>query len=216
MKGHWISYSAAEMAWLEANRLLPIGDYHRAFCEAFGRDVSAPNLHAPRKRRGWKTGRTGCFEKGSAPANKGKACAPGTGGSHPNARKTQFKKGGLPHNTKWAGHERVTVDGYIEISVKETNPYTGYERRYVLKHVWLWEAARGAVPDGYCLKALDSDRTNTDPANWELVPRALLPALNGGPHKRRPAYDGAALEMKPALLTLAKVEHRARQLRKRP
>ena len=90
MKGHPIRYSAEEWTWLEANRAMVISDYHRAFCEAFGRaDVSAVNLHSLRKRKGWRTGRTGCFVKGQEPVNKGKPCAPGTGGRHPNAQRTQ-------------------------------------------------------------------------------------------------------------------------------
>src|SRR5690349_3574568 len=107
-KGKWITYSAKEMAWLEANRLLPISDFHSAFCEAFGRaDITAANLHALRKRKGWKTGRTGCFEKGQEAHNKGKKCEPGRGGNHPNARRTQFTKGHQPHNTNYLGHERI-------------------------------------------------------------------------------------------------------------
>jgi hypothetical protein len=30
-KGIWIAYSGAEMRWLEANKTLSIGEYHRAF-----------------------------------------------------------------------------------------------------------------------------------------------------------------------------------------
>jgi hypothetical protein len=45
------------MRWLDANRLMVIGDYHRAFCAAFGRaDVLPAHLHGLRKRRGWKIG----------------------------------------------------------------------------------------------------------------------------------------------------------------
>jgi hypothetical protein len=108
VKGRPIRYSAEEMAWLEANRLMVISDYAAAFAERFGRDISAHALHALRKRKGWKTGRTGCFEKGAEPHNKGKPCPEGKGGRHPNARKTQFGKGHEPHNTKWLGHERVS------------------------------------------------------------------------------------------------------------
>lgn len=215
MKGRAIPYSADEMAWLEANRLLPISDYHRGFSEAFGRDVSAHNLHALRKRKSWKTGRTGCFERGQEPTNKGTKCAPGVGGRHPNAAKSQFRKGNEPHNTKWLGHERVSKDGYVEISIAETNPHTGYGRRYVLKHVHVWEAANGEIPAGFCLKCLTSDRSNCDPSNWTLIPRALLPRLNGGRHKRRLAYDEASPEVRPAILAMAKVEHQARQLLRR-
>lgn len=209
MKGHYIPYSAAETEWLKANCTLVIGDYYRAFQAAFGReDVSASNLHSLRKRKGWSTGRTGCFAKGQVPPNKGQPCPPGRGGRHPNARKTQFKKGGLPHNTNHLWHERVSKDGYVEISVDETNPYTGYERRYVLKHKWLWERAHGPVPDGHALKCLDSNRQNTDPSNWELVPRAMLPRLSG---RFGRDYDGAPAELKPTIMAVSKLEHAIRE-----
>jgi hypothetical protein len=216
MKGRSIPYSADEMAWLEANRLMVISDYHRSFVERFSRvDVSLPNLHALRKRKGWKTGRDGFFIKGQEPFNKGVPCPPGRGGRHPNARKTQFKKGRLPHNANYLGHERIDPkDGYVYVSVPETNPHTGFERRYVLKHKWLWEQANGPVAAGMALKCLDGNRQNTDPSNWEPVSRALLPRLNGGRHKRRLAYDDAAQELKPTLMAIAKLEQRARSLTK--
>lgn len=216
LAGRLLRYSPAEMAWLRDNHAMPIGDYHAAFQAAFGRpDVTPQKLHSLRKRHGWKTGRTGHFAKGSEPANRGKVCPPGKGGRHPNAQRTQFRKGQLPHNTKYVGHERINVDGYVEISIAETNPYTGFERRYVHKHVYLWEAANGPVPEGYCLKALDGDRTNTEPSNWEAVPRGVLPRLNGGKATRIMAYDSAPAELKPTLLALAKVEQKASQLRRR-
>lgn len=210
MKGHWIVYSAEELAWIEERREWPRAALHAAFTVLFGRpDVLLGALNGLCKRKGWLTGRDGRIEPGTVPHNAGKP--------HPTrgrAVETQFKKGGLPHNTKWAGHERVSRDGYIEISIGETNPHTGYERRYALKHVWLWEKANGPIPEGRCLKALDGDRSNTDPGNWTLITRAMLPALNGGRHKRRPAYDEAAQELKPTLLALAEVETRARELRR--
>lgn len=209
MKGYWIVYSKAEMDWLEANRLMVISDYHKTFCAKFRRDdVSLVNLHSLRKRKGWRTGRTGCFEKGQEPPNKGVKCPPGVGGRHPNARKTQFGKGHLPHNTHYLGHERLSKNGYIEISIDERNPHTGFERHYVLKHRWLWEKANGPVPKGHALKCLDGNKANTDPANWQLIPRSLLPRLNGGRHKTRIAYDAAPNELKPTLMTMAKIEQR--------
>lgn len=210
MKGRWHIYSAEELAWIEERREWPRAALHAAFTILFDRrDVAPGALTGLCKRRGWMTGRDGRMLPGSTPHNAGKP--------HPTrgrSAETQFKKGSLPHNTKWAGHERVSRDGYIEISVKQKNPHTGYGRRYVHKHVWLWEQANSPVPSGHCLKCL-GDKTNTDPANWKLIPRAMLPGLNGGPHKRRPAYDEAADELKPSLLALAEVETRARQLRRR-
>lgn len=207
MKGHPIKYSKAEMRWLEANRKLPIADYHSAFCARFLReDVTAVNLHSLRKRKGWRTGRTGCFAKGAVPLNKGKKCTPGKGGRHPNARKSQFKKGGLPHNTNYLGHERVSKDGYVEISIDEVNPHTGYERRYVHKHRWLWEQAHGPIPDEMVLKC-KGDKKNSDPSNWEMIPRALLPRLNG---RFGRDYDQAPDELKPAIMGVVKLEHQIR------
>lgn len=215
MKGHSIPYSAAEMAWLEANRALVISEYHAAFCEAFGRDdVSAINLHSLRKRKGWKTGRTGCFPKGHDPHNKGIPCAPGKGGRHPNARKTQFKKGRLPHNHHGAGHERVdSKDGYAIIIVDEVNPWTGAATRPMHKHRYLWEKVNGPIPDGHVLKCLDGNKMNCDPSNWEAIPRGVLPRLNGGRATRVMAYDTAPDELKPVLMTMARVEQQASELR---
>lgn len=208
MKGRAIPYSRAEMEWLEANRLLVIGDYHARFVETFGRaDVSAKNLHSLRKRKGWRTGRTGCFVQGETPHNKGRKCAPGEGGNHPNARRTQFRKGNEPHNTRHLGHRRMSKDGYVEVSVAETNPHTGYHRRFVQEHRWLWEKANGPVPVGYALKCLDGDKANTDPSNWEAIPRGVLARLNGGRFRQTLPYDAASPEVKPAVMALAKLRH---------
>lgn len=207
MKGHWIEYSAAELNFVKRNRALMIGDLHAAFARKFARsDVSASNLHSLRKRKGWSTGRTGCFPKGIVPHNKGK---PHPAARSPNSARHWFKKGQQPHNTNYLGHERVSKDGYVEISVDETNPHTGFERRYVLKHRWLWEAQHGAVPGGMCLKCL-GEQTNVDPSNWELVPRALLPRLNG---RFGRGYDDAPADLKTTIMAVVKLEHQIRERR---
>lgn len=60
-----IHYSHDEMNWLEANRMMVISDYHRAFVEKFSRtDVAATHLHGLRKRKGWKVGRDPSRYKG--------------------------------------------------------------------------------------------------------------------------------------------------------
>lgn len=216
MKGRAIAYSAAEMTWLESNRLLPISDYHAGFAAAFGRAVSAQNLHALRKRKGWKTGRTGCFVKGQEPVNKGVPCAPGTGGRHPNAQRTQFRKGerrGIAVSLyKPIGTERLSQDGYRERKINDGMPL---QARWRLVHLVEWEAINGPIPEGQCLKCLDGDRTNCDPTNWQLIPRGVLSRLNGGRHKRRLAFDAAQPEIKPVLMAMAKVEHAAHELKRK-
>lgn len=217
MKGRSIPYSDAEMAWLEANRLLPISDYAAGFCAIFGRhDVTAAHLHALRKRKGWKTGRTGCFAKGQEPTNKGKPCPPGVGGRHPNARRTQFtageRRGVAVKLYKPIGTERLSKEGYRQRKIHDGMPL---QSRWRAVHLIEWEAVNGPVPKGHCLKCLDGDVLNTTPANWKLIPRAMLPALAGGNrYRKRLAYDDAASELKPTLLAMAEVEHRARSLRR--
>src|SRR5690606_35095265 len=164
--------------------------------------------------KGWKTGRTGQFEKGQEPPNKGKRCPEGKGGRHPNARRTQFKKGQLPHNAQYLGHERVSKDGYVEISVAETNPHTGYSRRYVLKHRHEWEKVNGPIPEGHALKCLDGNKQNTDPSNWKLITRGVLARLNGGRFRQSLAYDDAEPEVKPAVMALAELKHELYERRK--
>lgn len=205
MKGRSIPYNAEELAWIEANKQLPRREAHAAFCKQFNRsDVSLSNYNSLCKRKGWMTGRTGQFHQGQVSHNKGKKMP-----FHPNSARTQFKKGQLPHNTKYLGHERTTTDGYIEISIDQVNPHTGYERRYVLKHRHLWEQVNGPVPEGYALKSLDGDRTNTDPSNWKAIPRALLPRLVGGRWKK--PIDDYEPELRPTVLTIAEAEHAARE-----
>lgn len=218
MKGRQIIYSAAEMVWLEANRLMVISDYGRAFRARFGReDVSDVHLHALRKRNGWKTGRTGCFEKGAEPHNKGKPCPPGKGGNHPNARRTQFTKGerrGVAIRLyKPIGTERVSKDGYRERKIHDGMPL---QSRWRAVHVVEWEALNGPLPKGHALKCLDGNKGNCEPSNWELVPRALLPRLAGGNRYRKLlAFDDAPPELRPSIMAVARVEHAARKAKHR-
>lgn len=198
-RGRQIPYSPRELAWIKQHCVLARRAAHAMFCARFSRlDVSLDNFKALCTRNGWTTGRTGRFAKGRTPHNKGKRMP-----YNANTAKTQFQKGNLPHNTKYLGHERVNVDGYVEISIAETNPQTGFGRRYVLKHRYLWERQHGPVPHGHALKCLDGNRRNTDPSNWAAVSRGLLPFMNGryGPH-----YDAAPAAVKPVILTLAKLK----------
>ncbi|APE43633.1 HNH endonuclease [Sulfitobacter alexandrii] len=208
MKGRRITYSEAELVFIEALHQLPRRDLHAAFVKWSGRsDVSQANLTALCKRKGWLTGRTGQFVPGQVPPNKGRKMP-----FNPNSAKTQFKKGARPHTFRGAGHERIDAkDGYVIMIVDEPNPWTGAATRPVQKHRWLWEKVNGPVPEGMCLKCLDGDKTNTDPSNWEAIPRAMLPRLNG---RFGRGYDVASAELKPTILATAKLEHAVRNRRR--
>ncbi|SFC08992.1 HNH endonuclease [Salipiger profundus] len=209
MKGRMIEYSDAELFWVQDNSKRPRREAHAEFVELWDRpDVSLSNFNALCKRNGWMTGRTGCFAKGQAAHNKGKKMP-----FNPNSARTQFKKGQLPHNTRGAGHERIdSKDGYVIMIIDEPNPWTGAKTRPVHKHRYLWEKLNGPVPEGHRLKCLDGDKTNTDPSNWEAIPAAMAPRLNG---RFGRGYDDAPVELKPTILLTAKLEHAAREAKKR-
>lgn len=207
MKGAAIPYTQQQLDWIEAHSKDDRRQTHAAFIATFDRpDVSLANLNALCKRKGWLTGRTGRFSKGQETHNKGKKMP-----FNANSARTQFKKGNLPHNTRHLHHERISKDGYVEISIDEPNPHTGFERRYVLKHRYLWEKANGPVPDGHCLKCLDGDRTNTDPTNWKSIPRAMIPRLDGRFGRN---YETADPALRPTILAIATLEHATRTANK--
>lgn len=83
---------------------------------------------------------------------------------------TRFKKGNLPHNTKFDGAERTTKDGYIEVRVRLG--------KYRLKHLHNWELINGPLPEGHCLRCVSDDITNCEPSNWKLIARAENMELN--------------------------------------
>lgn len=214
MKGHPITYSTAELAWIEANCTRSIMDLYAAFQARFARgDVSAQNLLALRKRKGWLTGRTGCFAPGHATHNKGVPCAPGKGGHHPNSRAHQFRKGDrtgkAARNYKPIGHERV-IDGYLERKLHDGMPF---KSRWRAVHLINWEAVNGPLPAGHALKCLDGNRLNTDASNWQLISRGVLSRLNGGRFKRRMPFDQAPAELKPTLMAMATLEQRVKEAR---
>lgn len=206
-QGRWIGWLPEEIAWCRARADWTRKELWVAFCNFWKRDVSFGSFKGMCTREGIMTGRTGRLEKGSIPPNKGRK-----GYTAPGCEKGWFKKGDRPHTAKPIGYEMVDRDGYVQICVDEPNPWTGNRTRMVHKHRRLWEQANGPVPEGHRLKCLDGDQTNCDPSNWEALPMALAPRLNG---RLGRGYDEAPAELKPTILLAAKLEHRARELRRK-
>jgi len=104
------------------------------------------------------------FTKGHATFNKGKKMKDYV--SHEamaRISKTQFKKGQIPHNTKYDGFERISKDGYIEIRVSRG--------KYQLKHRVVWESVNGAIPKNMILVFKDGNKKNIVLENLELITR---------------------------------------------
>lgn len=188
LKDNHIGRSRAELAAL--------------FKVEFSREITLKQVKSFVGNRGLNSGLTGRFPKGQTPWNLDKK-------GYMGANATSFKKGNFPHNHQPLWTERVGKNGYLEMSVPERNPYTGFPTRYKHKHVWIWEQAHGKKPKGTAVIFKDGDNRNFDPGNLLLVARAELLAMNLHDYKNQPA------ELKPSVLALAKVEAKA-GIRTRP
>lgn len=198
-KGVIRAFTPEQLQWLKENQTLPYPEAAPLFNERFGASLTPEQMHGVRKRYGFRTGRTGHFAKGAAPWSKGRKL-----GNNPGSARTQFRKGSTPHNHKGDGHEHLRTDGYVEV---RRGRGAG-----VIKHKMLWEEKHGPVPEGMVLKSIDGNKANTDPDNWTLVARGVLPLLNGISAVVK--YDPAPAELKPSILSLAKLKHATKHARK--
>lgn len=163
MVGH--RYTAEEHEFLR--NFIPGHTYKEivaAYNKKFSEPITLSRVKAYMANHKINNGLTGRFKKGHVPANKG---------THPptvgRMGETQFKKGGLPHNTKPIGYERITKDGYIEVKVKMRPSSPLCNDNFVLKHRLIWEKARGPIPKGCKLTFLDGNKRNCSLENLALI-----------------------------------------------
>lgn len=136
------------------------------FNNRFSPPVGINQIAAYLKNHKISTGRTGQFEKGSVPHNKGTHI----GGWEP----TQFKKGCIPVNHKPVGTESIRISkgkSYVYVKVAEPN-------KWRMKHIIVWENHYGIIPKGKIIVFLDNDSTNTEIGNLQLIDRAVHARLN--------------------------------------
>ena len=134
----------------------------------FNYDYTKTQIASAIKRYGLSTGRTGRFEKGRVPFNKG------TKGMT-SANRTSFKKGNIPHTYLPIGSEAITRDGYTIVKVSDQGTRN---QRWRPKHRLIWEKHHGPVPDGHAIVFGDGDKTNLSIDNLILVTRAQLSVMN--------------------------------------
>jgi len=143
-----------------------------AFNAAFGTDEKQTTIKSALSRHGITCGRTGHYEKGSVPVNKG------TKGVMKSNR-TSFKKGHQNPNLKPLGDERICrKDGYILVKVAQRNPATGGPTCYLPKHRVVWEAAHGPVPVGRVVAFKDGNKLRCELDNLVLMTRGELLYFN--------------------------------------
>lgn len=167
MYGH--KYTEAEREFF--GKFVP-GHSHKEiqqeFVKRFGWNIAISQVKAYIKNHKLNTGRTGRFEKGHVPKNKGKKMSPEI---YEKCKGTMFKKGNIPPNHRPVGSERTTKDGYIEIKIREPN-------KWMLKHRYLWEQVHGKIPDKHILIFRDNDKTNIALDNLLLISQSQNAVIN--------------------------------------
>lgn len=199
MYGH--QYTAEERQFMA--EYVPGHSYReiqKAFTEKFGWEISLGQVNSYIGNHHLNTGRTGRFQKGQEPPNKGKkgVCAAG-------CEKTWFKKGHIPANYRPVGSERVNKDGYIEVKVADPN-------KWRLKHRVVWEAVNGKISKGYIIIFRDNDKTNTDINNLMLIKQGTHAVLN---HTGLCEYSGEFKETAVRIAELKTVSNEAKRRKAR-
>lgn len=180
-------YTNEQIAWLiEWYQTLTCEPLTRLFNKTFQATVSAKAMHCTLLRYKIKCGRTGRFEKGQVPFNKGMK------GIHLSPE-SEFKKGNIPVNTKPVGTERKRADGYIWVKIAEPNTWKE-------KHVLLYESVHGKVEKGHTIIFIDQDPDNITIENIKKIERRLLLKLNINGYKKAP------YSLKSTVLALSELE----------
>lgn len=158
-------------------------EIRREFIRKFGFD---PGKHFPKSYIGnhrLNTGRTGRFEKGSVPANKGKKMSRTT---YNKCKGTMFKSGNTPQNTDPVGTEKLLADGYIWVKI-DNKAKVPKKENWKQKHRLIWEKENGEIPPGYVVTFLDGNKRNCDINNLRLITRAQNVRMNqNGLYKENP------------------------------
>lgn len=122
----------------------------KLFNKKFNINLSESQITAKMKMLKIKTGFTGRFDEDRSKVkvwNKGeypKGC-----------EKTWFKQGNIPYNYVPIGIERITIDGYLEIKVKDPDIWK-FKQRII------WEKEYGPIPYGCLINFLDGNKMNFD------------------------------------------------------
>lgn len=167
------------------------------FYKRFNKHITLNQVKGYLTRNGLKTGKSGRFLDGHVPHNKGLKGYYSLG-----MKKGWFKKGHTPLNYKPVGSERINVDGYIEIKVKDPN-------KWKLKHRYLWEKHNGKIPKGMILIFKDNNKLNVCLDNLILISRAENMEIN---RKNDCKFTG---DSKEAIINLTRLKLETRKARRK-
>ena len=163
-----MAYTIAEREFLK--RYIPghfSYEIQSAFEERFGRCLTYAQIKSFKGNNKIRSGVNTTFKKKHVPANKGKQMS---AEQYAKCKGTMFKKGHSPQNYRPVGSERVNVDGYIEIKVKDPNKWN-------LKHRLIWEEHNGEIPQGKLVIFRDNNPLNGACEYKGLEKEVLLNAI---------------------------------------
>lgn len=139
----------------------------KRFNEKFNTNLSESAIANMKRKLNLTNDMNTKFKKGQTSWNKGRKMSPE---QYEKCKETMFQKGNLS-NVRPTGDERIDIDGYTYIKVKQPN-------KWVLKHRWLYEKEKGEIPKGYNLIFADGNKQNLDLDNLILVSNSELFIMN--------------------------------------
>lgn len=139
----------------------------RLIYQNFGLVYSPTQIRSYYKNNKLNSGLKGnLFQKGVANYRQKK------GQWSPGCEKTWFKKGHVPHNYVPVGTEKVRPsNGYVWVKIAEP-------KKWRMKHLLVWEAAHGPVPNGWKIYFKDGNPQNCELDNLMLIEQRVLGSLN--------------------------------------
>lgn len=192
-RGQAIKYTPEQLDFIKSNCSLRRNELTSKVNFKFDENFTVDQIKSLCTRNKWKTGRTGCFEKGDKPWNTGTKglCKPNSG---------NFKSGQLAWNKKPIGYERIcSKDGYVLIKVAEPNVFK-------LKHRVIWENENGSIPKGYVLAFKNMNKTDCRLENLILMTKSEMVRYS------KNFYKLANPETNETCLLMAKVKSKSHEV----
>lgn len=193
-KGQFRLYTQEQADYLKQGyRQWEFKELTKRFNSHFGTSMTPSQIKGFIKAHGFKSGRTGRFEKGQTSWNMGTK-----GLIKPNSG--SFQKGHCPVNHRPVGSERVNVEGYIEIKTAEPNVWD-------LKQRVVYEQNCGPIPKGNNVRFRDGNKRNVSLDNLFLVDNRENALLN-----KRYKMSNQPVEHRETIVLLAKIDVKVARL----
>lgn len=149
------------------------------FNTRFKTNLKVSQIKSYKANRKLNSGVTGRFKKGHQTFNKGKKQTEYMSKeSIEKTKKTRYKKGNIPIDTKEIGSEYIDNDGYLYIKVKDTGPRFGKGGMWQQYHHLVYMQYYGEIKKDHTIIFLDKDNTNFDIKNLKEISRSELLILN--------------------------------------